>query len=75
LSHATGRTRDGAVLKEETKTDLAPSGREIDLEGFYESALSEQTTFGLSLMLRMEPGHVANANEEGVLLLRFNHEF
>ncbi|NIQ97305.1 MAG: hypothetical protein GWN87_26380, partial [Desulfuromonadales bacterium] len=67
LSHATGRTRDGTVLKEETKTDLAPSGREIDLEGFYETALGEKTTFGASLMLRTQPGHVANADEEGVI--------
>ena len=75
LSHATGRTRDGTVLKEETKTNLAPSGREIDLEAFYETALGKQTTFGASLMLRTQPGHVANADEEGVILLRFNHEF
>jgi hypothetical protein len=75
LSLATSRTQDGTVHKQETKADLAPSGREIDLEGFYETALSDRSTFGASLMLRTEPGHVANADEEAVFLLRFSHKF
>jgi hypothetical protein len=75
LSLATSRTQDGTVHKQETKADLAPSGREIDLEGFYETALSDRSMLGASLMLRTEPGHVENADEEAVFLIRFSHKF
>ena len=72
---ATGRTRDGEVLKKEFVADLAPDGRELDLEVFYEAPLGEQSTFGASAMLRTEPGHVRDAKNEGVFMFKFNHKF
>ena len=75
LSLATGRTRDGNVLKQEFVADLAPDGRELDLEVFYEAPLGEQSTIGASAMLRTEPGHMRSAENEGVFMFKFSHKF
>ena len=75
LSLATGRTQSGTVLRQDFDADLEPGGREMDLEVYYEAPLGERTTIGASTMLRIEPGHVRDAEPEGVLLLRFDHKF
>ena len=54
--------------------DLAPDGREVDLEAFYSLALAEQTMLATSAMLRSEPGHIEGASPEGIFMLRFEHK-
>ena len=75
LSLTTGRTQGGTVLRQDFNADLEPGGREMDLEVFYEAPLGERTTVGASTMLRIQPGHMRDADPEGVLLLRFDHKF
>ena len=75
LSLATGRDRAGKVSRRTVTADLAPRGRELDLEAFYRVKLAPQTTLTTSAMLRTEPGHVRGAESEGVLLFRLQHRF
>ena len=79
LALATGRDRAGNVAYDTFEAGLAPSGREIDFEVFYERRFGDRaaptTSFGASAMLRTEPGHVDGAAPEGVLMARFRHRF
>ncbi len=73
LAFATGRDQSRNLLSETFTADLAPDGREVDLEAFYSLALAEQTTLATSAMLRSEPGHIEGASPEGIFMLRFEH--
>ena len=75
LKLATGRDRDGNVFQQTLTADLAPKGREIDLETFYRVNLAERTALTTSAMLRLQPGHVRDAGSEGLVLLRIEHRF
>ena len=75
LAFATGRDQSRNLLSETFTADLAPDGREVDLEAFYSLALAEQTTLTTSAMLRLEPGHIEGASPEGISMLRFKHRF
>ncbi len=75
LAFATGRDTERNVLSETFTADLAPNGREVDVEAFYSLALAEQTTLATSAMLRLEPGHIEGATPEGVFILRFEYKF
>ncbi len=72
---ATGRDRSGKVLSERFTADLAPDGREIDLEAFYDLALGERSRLTASALLRSQPGHLEQASPEGIFMLRFNYHF
>ena len=74
LAFATGRDQSRNLLIETFTADLAPDGREVDLEAFYSLALAEQTTLATSAMLRLEPGHIEGASPEGIFMLRFEHK-
>ncbi len=75
LSLATGRTRDGRVLKEEMEAELAPRGRELDFEVFYTAPLEGQSAIGGSLALRRHPGHIEDEPPEAVALFRLTKRF
>lgn len=75
LSLATGRDRAGKVYRRAVTANLAPQGRELDLEAFYRMKLGAQTTLTTSAMLRTQPGHVRGADDEGILLFRLRHRF
>lgn len=75
LALATGRDRAGTVSHRKVTADLAPRGRELNLEALYRVKLAPQTTLTTSAMLRTEPGHVRGAESEGVFLLRLKHRF
>jgi hypothetical protein len=75
LSLATGRDRAGNVFHRTVTANLAPQGREVDLEVFYRLKLGAKTSLTTSAMLRTEPGHVRGADDEGVLLFRLQHKF
>ena len=74
LAFATGRDPQRNVLNDSVTADLAPDGREVDLEAFYSLALAEQTMLATSAMLRSEPGHIEGASPEGIFMLRFEHK-
>ena len=75
LKLATGRDRDGNVFQQTLTADLAPKGREIDVETFYRVKLAERTALTTSAMLRLQPGHVRDAGSEDLVLLRIEHRF
>ncbi len=74
LAFATGRDPQRNVLNDSVTADLAPDGREVDVEAFYSLALAEQTTLAASAMLRAEAGHIESAEPEGVFMLRLEHK-
>ena len=75
VSAATGRDRAGNLFKTSFDADLAPTGRELDLEVFYNVQMADESDVSFSAMLRSDPGHVKGADDEGILMMRFNHQF
>ncbi len=75
LSLPTGRDRNGAIFSENFSAGLAPTGREINAEVFYERPLGSTSSIAASTMVRSQPGHVRDAPLEGVALARFRHRF
>ncbi|HMR32471.1 MAG TPA: S8 family peptidase [Geminicoccaceae bacterium] len=55
--------------------DLAPSGREIDLELAWEAAIADGTGLAASLLLAHEAGHDEGRLIDGGLGLRLRHRF
>ena len=53
---------DGNVVQESERVDLAPSGREIDLQFAYDQALAPGMDMSSWLMMQLEPGHDSNAD-------------
>ncbi len=68
------RLRDGTVIGQNASFNLAPTGREIDIEAGYRLPLSQMTKLDLAAMYRRDPGHVANTDEV-IGLTRVNHKF
>lgn len=75
LEIAEGRADDGSIVTRREKIDLSPSGRELNFQGFYTSAIDEDRSFSAGLMVRLEPGHVKDASTEGVGLVRYRMQF
>lgn len=76
MSLATGRSRSGTVYAQSYDVNLAPTGRELNLEAFYQFALPDTATQLMSsMMYRNEPGHIAEAADEGVFLLQMQQPF
>ncbi|MEQ1652530.1 MAG: hypothetical protein ABL897_08590, partial [Hyphomicrobium sp.] len=68
------RLRDGTIIGQNASFNLAPTGREIDVEAGYRLSLSQMTKLDLAAMYRRDPGHVANT-DEAIGLARVNHNF
>ncbi len=79
LALPSGRDRAGNLFFDQVDAGLAPTGREIDVEVFYErflgTAAAPRTSIAASAMLRTDPGHVRDAPAEGVFLARLRHRF
>ena len=75
LSLPTGRDRSGAIFTENFTAGLAPTGREVNAELFYERPLGDASSIAASTMVRSQPGHVRDAPLEGVFLTRLRHKF
>lgn len=79
LSLATGRDRAGNLSFDRFDAGLAPSGREVDFEVFYErfvgNTVTRTTSVAASAMLRTDPGHVRDAPADGVFMARLRHRF
>lgn len=66
---------DGGVIQESDRVDLAPSGREIDLQFAYGRELAPGMDMSTWLMMQVEPGHVADADPAYGLGLSFRLSF
>ena len=70
-----GRSDNGAPLYNRERISLEPSGRELNFQSFYSREIDERHDFSAGLMLRLEPGHNADADAEGVGLVRYSVAF
>lgn len=74
LSVPTGRTKDGAVLRQAVSADVAPSGRQIDVSAQWHFPLvNGELRFDAAWM--HNPGHNANADPAVRLLAGWQFEF
>ena len=75
LALPTGRSRSGQVFTQNLTAGLAPTGREINVELFYQRPLGAASSIAASTMVRSQPGHVRDAPVEGLAMFRVRHEF
>ena len=66
LSLPTGRTPEGAVVRERVAVDLEPSGRQIDAGMDWSGAVAPGAVLRVGARLIHEPGHVAGRKPEAV---------
>jgi len=74
LAVPVGRTRTGEVLRDQVRADLAPSGRQIDIEARWERPLAGGA-LRLGAVVTREPGHRAAADPELTLLTGWRRTF
>jgi len=70
-----GRTFEGEILRRREEVDLAPDGRELDLELAYRRALSSGRAFSLSWLTQLQPGHDASAPPAHAIALKWRTRF
>jgi hypothetical protein len=70
-----GRTFDGRILRRRANVDLAPSGRELDLELGYRLVLAGAGELGLNWLTRLQPGHDAAAEPEHAIVLKLRRRW
>jgi Subtilase family len=70
IDRPVGRSFDGRILRQRDQVDLAPEGREIDLEVGYRLALSGRWTLGLNWLTQLEPGHQPDAGPAHAAAIR-----
>ena len=75
LRFAVARTRYGDVVLSETQADLAPSGREIELEASYFYPLSAASKLTLAAGVIRDRGHEAGAPFEARMMARWQLKF
>ncbi|HSA83062.1 MAG TPA: S8 family peptidase [Geminicoccaceae bacterium] len=75
LDRPVGRSFDGQILRRADRVDLAPEGREIDLELGYRLALGEGQELGLNWLTQFEPGHRQGAGPEHAVAIRLRAGF
>ncbi len=75
LRFAATRTRYGDVILDEIDVDLAPSGREIELEASYIYPLSRFSRLTIAASFIRDRGHRAAAPLEARVLVRWRHVF
>lgn len=75
LNLVEGRGVDGTPVYSRERVDLSPSGREVNVQGFYSASLGGRQSLTGGLMARFEPGHVREAEPEGIALVRYRMAF
>lgn len=70
LSVPVGRDLSGNVMHHAQRAELTPRGREVNLELAYERPVSRRGKFSSHLLLRHEPGHVADENFDVAIGIR-----
>lgn len=66
-----GRTLAGDVIREQRSADLAPSGRQVDLELGYTLFPSERSQWQFNLLHTREPGHDADAPSDTAAMVSY----
>jgi Subtilase family len=70
-----GRTLDGRILRRRDRLDLAPKGRELDLELGYRLTPTGIGEISLNWLTRLQPGHDAEARPDHALALKLHRRF
>ncbi len=74
LDRPVGRSFEGAIERRAERVDLAPAGREIDLELGYRVALGARRELRLNWLTQLEPGHRQDAGPAHAIALRLRTE-
>lgn len=56
--------RDGTIVWQTSRSDIAPRGRELDFQLAYDYAFGDGSKLAGWMMTRLDPGHVAGASPE-----------
>lgn len=75
LDRATGVREDGSLAHERLPFSMVPQGRELRGEMRYQMPLGAMASTGLTLMLRHEPNHLADAALEKLVVWRYSQSF
>ena len=75
LDRPLGRTLDGRILRRRDRLDLAPEGRELDLEVGYRVGLAGVGDLSLNWLTRVQPGHDAEAGPDHAVALKLHRRF
>ncbi len=75
LDRPVGRSFDGQIQRRSERVDLAPDGRELDLEVGYRLALDERRELSLNWLTRLEPNHQQDADPAHAIAVRLRHRF
>jgi len=66
---------DGSVLYQNRNLNLSPSGREFDVESYYNVKFSRDAEFSLNGILRFNPNNDAQASNDATILGKYKLEF
>lgn len=66
---------NGSVIYQNQNLNLAPVGRELDIEGYYHVALPRGGDFSLNSILRLAPNNDTSAQNEVAVLTKYSSEF
>jgi hypothetical protein len=75
LDRPVGRSFDEQILRRSEQVDLAPAGRELDLEVGYRLALGPRQQLSLNWLTRLEPGHRQDTDPDHALAIRLRTRF
>jgi len=75
LDRPLGRTFEGQIVRRRERIDLAPEGRELDLEIGYRVGLAGIGDLSVNWLTRVQPGHDAEARPDHALALRLQRRF
>jgi hypothetical protein len=75
LDRPLGRTFDGRIVRRRDRIDLAPEGRELDLEVGYRFGLAGIGDLSLNWLARVQPGHDAGAGPDHAVALKLHRRF
>ena len=70
-----GRSFEGQILRQSERVDLAPDGRELDLELGYRLALGARREVSFNWLTRLEPGHRPDADPDHAVAVRLRSRF
>ena len=70
-----GRSFEGQILRRSERVDLAPDGRELDLELGYRLALGDRRELSFNWLTRLEPGHRPGADPDHAAAVRLRTRF
>jgi hypothetical protein len=70
-----GRTLDGAIVRRRERVELAPAGRELDLELAYAWPLAGVGELSVNWLTRLQPGHDAAAAPDHAVALKLRRRF